>query len=115
MTVVLIGTALLLSVYMVVNILYKRTNHYRNPDRDLENYRQGVPCGIRLANFGTTNSFYAFCAHNTLGVKSFNFALNCESVEFDVDILKHYAVHLTKGCVVILHLPKIRNYHPIHD
>lgn len=40
MTVVLIGTALLLSVYMVVNILYKRTNHYRNPDRDLENYRQ---------------------------------------------------------------------------
>lgn len=72
MTVVLIGTALLLSVYMVVNILYKRTNHYRNPDRDLENYRQGVPCGIRLANFGTTNSFYAFCAHNTLGVKSFN-------------------------------------------
>lgn len=46
MTVVLIGTALLLSVYMVVNILYKRTNHYRNPDRDLENYRQGVPCGI---------------------------------------------------------------------
>lgn len=104
MTVVLIGTALLLSVYMVVNILYKRTNHYRNPDRDLENYRQGVPCGIRLANFGTTNSFYAFCAHNTLGVKSFNFALNCESVEFDVDILKHYAVHLTKGCVVILHL-----------
>lgn len=104
MTVVLIGTALLLSVYMVVNILYKRTNHYRNPDRDLENYRQGVPCGIRLANFGTTNSFYAFCAHNILGVKSFNFALNCESVEFDVDILKHYAVHLTKGCVVILHL-----------
>ena len=31
MTVVLIGTALLLSVYMVVNILYKRTNHYRIP------------------------------------------------------------------------------------
>jgi hypothetical protein len=47
MTVVLIGTALLLSVYMVVNILYKRTNHYCNPDRDLENYRRGVPCGIR--------------------------------------------------------------------
>ena len=43
MTVVLIGTALLLSVYMVVNILYKRTNHYRNPDRDLENTVKEFP------------------------------------------------------------------------
>lgn len=67
MTVVLIGTALLLSVYMVVNILYKRTNHYRNPDRDLENYRQGVPCGIRLANFGTTNSFLCILCPQYIG------------------------------------------------
>ena len=104
MPVILIIVILFLSVYMTVNILYKYTNHYRNSNRDLENYRQGVPYGIRLANFGTTNSLYAFCAHKTLGVKSFNFALNCESVEFDVDILKHYANHLDKGCVVVLHL-----------
>lgn len=104
MTVVLIIVILLSAVYMVVNMLYKRTNHYRNPNRDLENYRRGVPGGMRLANFGTTNSYYAFCAHKALGVKSFNFALNCESVEFDVEILKHYAAHLAKGCVVVLHL-----------
>lgn len=104
MTVVLTIVILLLVIYMAVNMLYKRTNHYRNSNRDLEEYRRGVPNGIRLANFGTTNSYYAFCAHKAMGVKSFNFALNCESVEFDVDILKHYATHLVKGCIVVLHL-----------
>ena len=91
-------------MYVWINHLYKRTNHYINPNRDLQNYKKGIPNGIRLANFGTTNSYYAFKSHDELGIKSFNFALNCESIEMDLDILKEYASHLTKGCIVILQL-----------
>lgn len=104
MTIAGIIIAIAVVFYLWLNHAYKRTNHYINPNRDLQSYIKGVPKDIRLANFGTTNSYYAFKSHDVLGINSFNFALNCESVELDLDILKHYASHLAKGCIVILHL-----------
>ncbi len=96
-----------LVIYIFLNQLYKRTNHYKNIVFKQNDYLAGVPSHIRIANFGSTYSWQAFSAHKNYKMSSFNFALTCESIEFDNCILKYYSQKLDSHCIIILHLVPI--------
>lgn len=96
-----------LVIYIFLNQLYKQTNHYKNIAFKQNDYLTGVPSHIRIANFGSTYSWQAFSAHKNYRILSFNFALPCESIEFDNCILKYYSQKLDSHCIIILHMVPI--------
>ena len=93
-----------LVIYIFLNQLYKRTNHYKNIVSKQNDYLAGVPSHIRIANFGSTYSWQAFSAHKNYKISSFNFALPCESIEFDNSLLKHYFSRLAHHCIIVFHI-----------
>lgn len=104
MTIVFVGLTLI-ALYILLNLLYKRTNHYKNSRIMHRAIERGVPGHIVFANFGSTYSQYAFNSYESLGLnKAYNFALPCESSEADLAKLSRFADHLEKGCVVAITL-----------
>lgn len=93
-----------LVIYIFLNQLYKQTNHYKNIALKQNDYLAGVPSHIRIANFGSTYSWQAFSAHKNYRISSFNFALPCESLEFDNCLLRYYFSKLAHHCIIVLHI-----------
>lgn len=87
--------------FLFLDFLYKRTNAYRNRDIYIRKYLRGVPKRIKIANFGSTYSEFAFNNYDELGLVGFNFALPCHGLEMDYVILRRYSSYLAPGCVVV--------------
>lgn len=94
----------LFAAFVVTNMLYKRTNAYKNRFVPALGYLKGVPFGLKFAAFGSTYGMFAFNSMKHLLIKGFNFCLPSESIEADLSILKQYVDHLDAGCVVAINL-----------
>lgn len=102
---VIIILAFLLVKYFLLNIFYKRTNHYKNSMVAYRYFMDKVPGHIGFANLGSTYAQYAFNSYEDIGLEgAYNFALPCESAEADLVKLKMFSSHLGKGCKVAITL-----------
>lgn len=101
----IIVIVVLLAVYLLLNILYKRTNHYKNSMLMYRSFMKKVPDHIGFANLGSTYSQYAFNCYDDVWINhAYNFALPCESSEADLVKLRLFSSHLDKGCIVAITL-----------
>lgn len=90
-------------IFIELNKLYKRTNHYKNSQLISPTFLKGVPYNIQFANFGSTYSQYAFGTYKNLGIDfAYNFALPCESSEADYEKIKALSSHLAPNCIVAI-------------
>lgn len=99
---ILIACVILFFLYFVANFLYKRTNEYKNTHFESQRFVNGVPQNIKVANFGTTCSEFAFNNYDELGLAGFNFAITCESIEGDFEILKKYSSRFAPNALLFL-------------
>lgn len=91
--------------YILLNMLYRCTNHYKNAGIVYRAFKKGVPQRLRFVNLGSTYSQFAFNCFDEMGLdRAYNLALPCESVEADYEKLKIFSSHLEKGCVVAITL-----------
>ena len=92
----------LIILYIIANILYKQTNAYKNTYFESQRFLNGVPNNLKIANFGTTCSEFAFNNYEELGLAGFNFAITCESLEGDYEILKKYSSRFAHNAIIFL-------------
>ena len=92
-------------MYIALNVLYKRTNHYKNSLLTSPTLTDDVPTDIKLAVFGSTYAQYAFGSMVQMGLdRAYSFALPCESSEADLVKLKYFSDKMSPGCVVAITL-----------
>lgn len=85
----------------------KQTNWYKNTIPSLENYpgndwyRTHTERNFDIVNIGSSSGLYAFDYTDT-GIKAFNWALQPQSMEYSLKVLKNYfSILRQKGIVVI--------------
>lgn len=103
---IIIFIALFIILFLIINMLYKRTNHYKNTINQLQKYMKGIPNNLEIVNTGSSYARYAFDYSYTSKI-GFNFGLQSQSLSYDFRILKQYATNLKKGCVVLITLPNL--------
>lgn len=91
-------------LFFCLNLLYKRTNFYKNYNIALADYDSNMPDNIKLAVFGSTYAKFAFNSIRELNLNAMNFALDAECLECDQEILEQYSKRLEPGCIVIITL-----------
>lgn len=98
---------LLLSPALFINRKVKNTNWYKNINLSINNYptndwyRQHLERNFDVINLGSSSALYAF-NYSDLDVKSFNWALQPQSMEYSFKILKKYFSILKKHGVVLI-------------
>lgn len=92
---------ILICGFMVCNILYKKTNAYKDEHESEQKYIKGVPENLQFVNMGSGPSHFDI-DHTQLSVKSFSFAKAPQSFKYDLRLLKQYAGHIQKGAVVVV-------------
>ena len=92
------------TMFLLINKLYKESAAYQNEFLWVNNFRKGIPNNIKLANFGSTYSRYAFDAVDEMHLDSFDFALRSQSLVMDKRILKRCISRCAKGCIVIFQM-----------
>jgi hypothetical protein len=97
---------ILLLLFFTLNILYKRTNHYKNTIYQLKKYINGVPDELEIVNTGSSYARYAF-DYSNINLKGFNFGLQPQSLSYDYRIIKQYSYKMKKGCIVLITLPNL--------
>jgi len=93
-----------LITFLVLNLLYKQTNSYKNTIKNVQKFIDGVPNHLYLVNTGSTYARYAYDFSIFEGVGGFNFAIQPQTLAYDYKILSQYKTHLEKGCVVLITL-----------
>lgn len=88
-------------LYVVLNILYRHTESYRNRNVTKRRFLDGVPNNLKVANFGSNYMMYAFDNYRELNISGFNFSMPAQSLEIDEALLHQYSPHFSKGCIVI--------------
>lgn len=84
-----------------LNILYKRTNHYKEGLSDVYKFKDYIPNNVRIAIIGSNHPKFAF-DFKDIGIKGVNWAIGPEAFEYDFIILKKYVSHLAPGAVVVI-------------
>lgn len=102
MLVFIISVGLVVLLYALMTILYKRTNAYKNQFVTIKDYLRGVPDDLEFVILGSTYMKYAFNSISQLRIKGFNFSLEAESLQCDEKILEQYASRMRPGCTVII-------------
>lgn len=97
--------------YLIVNLLYKRTNAYKNDLIPYDKFCSDIPQNLRIAILGSTYSLFAFNGIKDLQLNAYNFALPSQSLEIDNVLLRKYASHLDKGAVVVFCLAACVSYY----
>lgn len=95
-----------MTMFLILNMLYKRTNHYKNTTNQLQKYFKGVPNDLEIVNTGSSYARYAFDYSNKT-LNGFNFGLQPQSLSYDFRIINQYTTKLAKGCVVLITLPDL--------
>lgn len=91
---------------IILNKMYKKTNHYKNIEESVKIYTEGIPMGLEIVNTGSSYARYAL-DYNYTSLKGVNFALQPQSLSYDFRILKQYTKHLKKQCIVLITLPDL--------
>ena len=92
----------LIAIFFLLNVLYKKTNHYYNSIFDIIKFKEkeiGDSLGVVVV--GSNQPKYGFDFSNT-NLKGANWAIGPESFEYDYTILREYSSHISKGAVVII-------------
>lgn len=92
--------------FFILNIVYKKTNSYKNEIKQLEKFINGVPENLDIVNLGSSYARNAF-EYKKLGINGFNFGLQPQSLSYDFRILKQYTPNLNKNCIVTIVLPNM--------
>lgn len=90
--------------FLLVNVLYKQTNAYKNQFLPARKQLQGVPYNLQFVNFGSTYTMYAFNFYDELQLNGFSFAMEAQSLEIDNVLLHKYADHIQEGATVVFGL-----------
>jgi len=93
-------------VFFIFNVIYKKTNSYKNEIKQLEKFIKGVPKNLDIINLGSSYARNAF-EYKKLRINGFNFGLQPQSLSYDFRILKQYTQNLNKDCIVIIVLPDL--------
>ena len=88
-------------LYVVLNILYRHSESYRNRNVTKRRFFDGVPNNLKVVNFGSNYMMYAFDNYRELNISGFNFSMPAQSLEIDEALLHQYSSHFSKGCIVI--------------
>lgn len=88
---------------LILNILYKSTNHYRNQFVDVCKYwhDNDIPDNLEIVNLGSNHPKFAF-DYDNIGVKGMNLAVGPQTLEYDFSILKKVTPHLSPKAVVVI-------------
>lgn len=92
---------LILAVYFLLDIIYRKTNRYQNRFEDTKKIREYKNTPLDLINIGSTQARYAYDYNNSKGL---NIATNEQSLEYSFLLLKKYSKYLNKGGNVIISL-----------
>lgn len=101
---ILASILFILFSYLIINRLYLKTNAYKNQLLPMRNICNGIPQKIKIVNFGSTYTMYAFNAYEDLKINGFSFAMDAQSLEIDNILLRKYANHIENGATVIFGL-----------
>jgi hypothetical protein len=89
----------------LLNILYKRTNHFKNlVENRIKKFNGNIQEKLDVAVFGSSHAAYDFDFSET-GVKGFNFAIIPQSINYTMKMLEIYHKKIKRGGDVILVLP----------
>ena len=107
----LIATLLILLViicsatFLALNVLYKRTNHWKNQFRFEKNfisnhgYRDNLSRNLDIVNLGSNPAKYGLFYENVRGQ---NWATGSQGLEMDLEILKYFHSYIKEGGIVLI-------------
>lgn len=101
--VVLIIIILLIAFAFLLNVLYKRTNSFRNHFIDVRKFsvKGGVGDNLQIVNLGSNHPKFGF-DYTGLDVKGENWAVGPQTLEYDFAILRNNISHLASGAIVVI-------------
>ena len=90
-------------VFLLLNILYRRTNHNKNFFENSEKFVAGVPKELEIVCTGSSYAKFGI-DFNLSDYRGFNFGVFPQSLNYDYKILQQYKNHMKNGCVVLITL-----------
>lgn len=103
---IVISLFIILLIFILLNILYKRTNHYNNSIYQIQKFINGVPDELEIVNTGSSYARYAF-DYTDSNLKGYNFGLQPQSLSYDYRILQQYCNNMKNGCTVLITIPNL--------
>lgn len=89
--------------FLLLNILYKKTNYYKINILQSNKFKE-IPDNLEIINLGSSYAKYAF-DYSKVGIKGFNFGVQPQSLSYDFRILKQFKNKLKKNGVIIITIP----------
>lgn len=88
---------------LLLNFLYKRTNHYNNQFVDVRKFWKNAKreSGLQIVNLGSNHPKFGLDYAGT-GVKGENWAVGPQTFEYDFAILRQNVQYLAPGATVII-------------
>ena len=75
-------------LYVILNILYRHSESYKNRNVTKRRFLDGVPNNLKVVNFGSNYMMYAFDNYRELNISGFNFSMPAQSLEIDEALLQ---------------------------
>lgn len=108
--------ALIVSLFVLLNNLYKHTNSYINSRLDIQQFDKYRGERFDIVNLGSTYSKYAFGAAKYMKLNHGDFSLQSQSLEMDEKILfEHVDKIAENGVVVVVVAPCLLLYREKSD
>ena len=92
---------LLLVVEQCMEMLYKRTNFYKNSLGGAYRFRKNVPYNLEIVNIGSGPGLYAITYENCYK-KGFNFSTAPQSYKYGFRLLKRFREHIKENAIIII-------------
>lgn len=89
--------------FILLNILYKRTNYYKINILQSNKFKE-ISNNLEIINLGSSYAKYAF-DYSKVGVSGFNFGIQPQSLSYDFRILKQFKDKFKKNGVIIITIP----------
>lgn len=90
--------------YFLLNVMYRRTNAYKNGLIEIKGLAKGLKHEVSIVNTGSTYSKFAFDECERLGIKEINISFSSQSIEADSVLLKTHSDYVPEGSVVCITL-----------
>lgn len=102
---IIIGVLILFVVgYLLLNVMYRRTNAYKNSSIEIRGVTEGLKREVAIVNTGSTYSRFAFEECNSLKIRGLNLSFSPQSIAADYALLKAFSKHIPPGSVVCITL-----------
>ena len=96
----------LILFFILLNCLYKITNHYKNKIKNIEKFKKGISSDLEIISIGSSYAKYAY-DFTSCGKKGENLGIQPESLNYDFKILKKYAKNLKENAIVLINIPAL--------